>query len=369
MTPQKKHKPDNTTPEGLDSWFLDLQQDRHWEDLHIPRRVPLWRLGAWLALGVAGLLLWSWATAPAAPGLELSAMVSGGDDWERLSRPSPRYQAQARQSWAASYSEEANFSGDALPLPAPHPGSWLYEHPEAGQTWHQYKAQANNRRSESRHTIYVAPLGPLRPQSARVLQITAEYLDAYYDTRTVIMDPVALPLRAWDSKRRQYNARTLLDCLRMNVPDDALGVITLTEADLFIPSTHHVFGLGSFEHQVAVVSLYRFGDDFTPEGQRGTVLRRTLTAASHEFGHVLSMRHCTAFVCLMNGTNSLQEADAHPLHLCPDCQRKASHAMGFHRQDRFARLLDFYERYRFLPETAFVERRLDPPEIEFLPDP
>ena len=34
------------------------------------------------------------------------------------------------------------------------------------------------------------------------------------------------------------------------------------------------------------------------------------------------MEHCTAYCCNMNGSNSLEEADRQPLHLCPVCLRK-----------------------------------------------
>ena len=50
--------------------------------------------------------------------------------------------------------------------------------------------------------------------------------------------------------------------------------------------------------------------------------RRTLATASHELGHILTMHHCTAFRCLMNGSNHQEERDRRPLHLCPVCLRK-----------------------------------------------
>ncbi len=368
-SPQDKH-PRAIEEEGLQDWFLDVEDGPGWDKLHQHSRRTLWSMFGWSALFLAGLVLWNWWTAPVPAGLQLEAMVGvGAEDWERLSRPSPRYEDLLTQGWAATISEQANYSGEAQPLPPPRPGTWLYEHPEPGQTWSQFKQTANNRRTELRHTIYVAPLGPMSPEGQRMMRVMAEYLDAYYDTRTRILPSVPLPIRAWNKGRKQYNARTVLDRMRMYVPEDALGLLTLTEADLFIPSTDHVFGLGSFDHKVATVSMHRFGRDFKLSGQKSAVLRRTLTTASHEFGHALGMRHCTAFRCLMNGTNSLHEADEHPLHLCPECQRKAEHAMGFHRQDRYARLLDFYERYDFTREVDFVERRLDPPVIEFLPSP
>ena len=44
--------------------------------------------------------------------------------------------------------------------------------------------------------------------------------------------------------------------------------------------------------------------------------------ATHETGHILTMKHCTAFSCLMNGSNHQQERDGRPLHPCPVCLRK-----------------------------------------------
>ena len=51
-------------------------------------------------------------------------------------------------------------------------------------------------------------------------------------------------------------------------------------------------------------------------------LRRTLSTATHETGHILTMQHCTAFRCLMNGCNTHEERDRTPLHPCPVCLRK-----------------------------------------------
>jgi archaemetzincin len=222
------------------------------------------------------------------------------------------------------------------------------------------------RRDHRRYVIYVVQMGAMRPRGDRIVDVVAEYLDAYYDSPAVVLPPVAVPAAAWDSERRQYDARAVLQALQRALPDDALGLVAVTEVDLFIPAVNYVFGLASFERQVSVVSLRRFGNDFRPGAAPGTVLRRALTVSSHEFGHILSMRHCTAFRCLMNGTNSLEDADRHSQHLCPQCVRKAHHALGFYRNDRYARLKYFYEKYGLAGEEEFVARRLDPPKVELV---
>ena len=64
------------------------------------------------------------------------------------------------------------------------------------------------------------------------------------------------------------------------------------------------------------------GMGFDPETDFHLCLRRTLSTASHETGHILGMAHCTAYSCLMNGSNHQEEKDRRPMHLCPVCLRK-----------------------------------------------
>ena len=80
-----------------------------------------------------------------------------------------------------------------------------------------------------------------------------------------------------------------------------------------------VFGEASLRQRIGVWSVYRNGD---PETEFPLCLRRTLSTASHETGHILGMAHCTAYLCLMNGSNHQEEKDRRPMHLCPVCLRK-----------------------------------------------
>lgn len=346
---------------GALGWFDHPDE----EPLVIEGRGDLGIYAAGAGVFLLGLVLWSWAFAPETPRWMIEAMVG----LERGPEHLEDHDDHDDQLWAASFSEEANYSGDAVPLRAPQPGDWLYHFPEPGQTLAQFKAHAQNHRTAERTTIYLMPLGALDARMQPILSATAEFIDAYYATPTRILDPETLPARALNARRGQYDARVVLNHLAAHMPDDALGVLGVTDEDLFIPSVNYVFGLGSFRQRVSVFSVHRYGDDYRLDGQPGTVLRRSMTVAVHELGHVLSMRHCTAYRCIMNGTHSLAEADQHPMHLCPVCRRKAEHVLHWHRQDRYANLRAFYEKYSMEPELAFVERRLEPPVVEFIPDP
>jgi archaemetzincin len=99
--------------------------------------------------------------------------------------------------------------------------------------------------------------------------------------------------------------------------------VVLTATDLW-PGRgwNFVFGEANLRERTGVWSLYRNGDPSRGEAAFRLALRRTLGTASHELGHVLTMHHCTAFRCLMNGSNHQEERDQRPLHLCPVCLRK-----------------------------------------------
>ncbi len=115
----------------------------------------------------------------------------------------------------------------------------------------------------------------------------------------------------------------LHELLEPGRPADALAYVALTATDLWPgPGWNFVFGEANLRGRTGVWSLYRNGDPSQGEAAFHLALRRTLGTASHELGHILTMQHCTAFQCLMNGSNHQQERDQRPLHLCPVCLRK-----------------------------------------------
>jgi archaemetzincin len=115
----------------------------------------------------------------------------------------------------------------------------------------------------------------------------------------------------------------LNEVLRPERPKDALAYIAFTSSDLYPDDKwNFVFGQASLRERTGVWSIYRKGDPAESEEAFRKCLARTMHTASHETGHILTIQHCTAFECNMNGVNSLEEADRRPLHLCPVCLRK-----------------------------------------------
>jgi len=65
------------------------------------------------------------------------------------------------------------------------------------------------------------------------------------------------------------------------------------------------------------------------------------------------MGHCTAFECLMNGSNHQEERDSRPLHLCPICVRKLCWNLQVEPVPYLKMLVDFWRAQGFAEEAAW----------------
>jgi archaemetzincin len=148
----------------------------------------------------------------------------------------------------------------------------------------------------------------------------------------------------------------LHEVLEPERPADALAYLALTTSDLWLgKGWNFVFGEVSLRQRIGVWSIYRNGD---PETEFQPCLRRTLSTASHETGHILGLAHCTAFRCLMNGSNHQQERDARLLHLCPVCLRKLCWNLRVETIPYLTKLKAFCQQNRLHPESVWYERAI-----------
>jgi archaemetzincin len=255
----------------------------------------------------------------------------------------------------------------ALPLPEPGPSDWLANYPEAGQSYAAWQRDDPVVATPGRRTLVVQPIGDFEPDQRRVMTLAAEWLGLFYGLPCRIEDDLPgddIPARA---RRRnphtglpQVHAPTLLyDLLLPRLPDDAITLIGFTGEDLYPePSWNFVFGMALLRQRTGVWSMHRFGDPGGgPLGFRET-LRRTMKLATHETGHNLTMQHCTAHACNMNGSNNLPETDRSPAWLCPQCLAKLIHATGADPGARFEALLAFARRHDLTEEVAYYSLAL-----------
>jgi archaemetzincin len=219
----------------------------------------------------------------------------------------------------------------AEPLAEPQAGDWLAEHEEKGQTFRQYLSANPVRRDETLNTIHLCLVGDFDEHQQRVIDLTRDYLGIYLDVPVLVRRRLPLsdiPARA-RRKHPEWGVKQLLttfllrEVLEPDVPDDALAYLGLTARDLWPgKGWNFVFGQANLRKRIGVWSIHRNGWPGKGEEAFRLCLRRTLMTASHETGHILTIAHCTAYRCLMNGSNYQEERDGRPLHPCPICLRK-----------------------------------------------
>jgi archaemetzincin len=219
----------------------------------------------------------------------------------------------------------------AEPLGEPEEGDWLAEHEEKGQTFRQYLSANPIRRDRELTTIHLCLIGDFDEPQQRILDLAQEYLGLFFDVPVQVRRRLPfsdIPRGArrkhpeWGNKQilTTFILRTILE---PDVPDDALAYLALTARDLWPgKGWNFVFGQANLRRRVGVWSIHRNGWPGKDDEAFRQCLRRTVRIAAHETGHILTMMHCTAFRCLMNGCNSLEESDRAPLHPCPVCLRK-----------------------------------------------
>lgn len=247
------------------------------------------------------------------------------------------------------------------PLSDPLPGEWRAEHPEPEQLVAHYKIGKPAIPDSIRKFIYLVPLNAFDSIELRLLNITAEYLQAVFDLPVKIRSGISVNDIPTNKKRNgQLNSGFILhDLLIKNLPADAVGMMAITSDDLYPGEDwNFVFGEANTKERVGVSSFYRYGDPAENDSAFNLCLRRLMGTTSHEFLHMLSMQHCKTFACVLNGSNSLQESDKKPLLLCPQCLQKLNYALNEDLISYFETSLKFFTKYEFLWEEEFCGKVL-----------
>ena len=96
-------------------------------------------------------------------------------------------------------------------------------------------------------------------------------------------------------------------------PDEPAPSIAAGFAEIvFDRPLDHAYTYGvpaNLRDRVGVWSIHRYGDPDASKSAYKLTLERALKVAVHETSHMFSLRHCTAYECVMGGSNSLDESD------------------------------------------------------------
>jgi archaemetzincin len=136
------------------------------------------------------------------------------------------------------------------------------------------------------------------------------------------------PAFAYDERRHQYLAATLLGRLRELTPDDTL-VVGAAAVDLFIPILTFVFGEAEMPGRAAVFSIHRLHEEFyglPPD--RSLLAGRAAKEMLHELGHTFGLAHCPDYACAMSSSPSVEAVDLKGKALCNGCLLRRLRAGG-----------------------------------------
>jgi archaemetzincin len=234
---------------------------------------------------------------------------------------------------------------------------WLHSHKEPGQTFEEYRT-ASEYKNFGRAVLYIQPLGTFSPAQERILRDVEIALEIFYGKPVKRLEPIDLDIffqrQNPYTRERQYSTFSILNRLEPTIPRDAQAVLAFTAADLWPGNDwNYVFGQALFERPIGVWSLYRLG---VPEVDYPLTLQRALKLALHETGHMLGIKHCTAYRCGMSGTNNVVETDAAPLAFCPECDRKLWWGLKLPIAARYRALARYAKERGLTPIAKFFAR-------------
>ncbi|MES2514408.1 MAG: archaemetzincin, partial [Bacteroidota bacterium] len=246
-----------------------------------------------------------------------------------------------------TYDSIRKLSISDIPLPVARPGDWLYEHKEKGQSFLDYKKCRPVSPNDTQSIIYIQPIGNFSQSTDSIIHSTVEYLHYFFGLKItllpVISDSLIKPAykRTREDGHQQYLTTFILDSLLVpRLPKDGIALMAITDTDLYPKeSWNYVFGQAYTWKKVGISSIYRYIENDEPK----KCLQRLIQTSSHEIGHMFSILHCTNAICVMNGSNSMEESDSRPNRLCSVCLNKLNWNLKFNNKIRFKQLRSYFE--------------------------
>ena len=239
---------------------------------------------------------------------------------------------------------------------------------EKGQSFEEYTESNPNRPNTDSDKIYILLIGDFDKKQLEVLDQTIEYMESCFSLPVKKLASYPLKRIADSAKREspqyghpQLNATKIIkDVLLPNRPEDSVALIGFTAVDLF-PSEdmNYVFGLSSLTNRIGVWSIYRNGNPEVNENMYKQCMRRTISTAIHQTGHIFGIKHCIAYECVMSQRDNIEQKDLRGLHFCPSCQQKLNWSMKSDPAKRFRKLMALCGSIGLKKEADFFQKSLE----------
>jgi len=156
-------------------------------------------------------------------------------------------------------------------------------------------------------TIYIQPIG-LDDDS--LLGAISDAVRSAFGVPVEIRPPIPIPPDAYNEGRKQYHSTTILKTLSANPPADALRILGITDADLYVTQLNFVFGEATIDGLVCIISMFRLRPEFYDlPPDRALLAERAVKEAIHELGHTFGLRHTADPKSVMHFSNTIWDTD------------------------------------------------------------
>jgi len=153
-------------------------------------------------------------------------------------------------------------------------------------------------------------LSQIEPNLCEILPTKIQFRDGKYNLNNF-----------FHKERQQYDAGRIIEAYKSGTKKNK--TILLTSVDLYIPIFTFVFGLAKLNGGTGIVSVHRLKNEYYGlPSDEDLLSSRLIKEIVHEFGHLLNLRHCLNYLCVMTSSNTADDLDTKGDRFCDLCLDK-----------------------------------------------
>lgn len=178
----------------------------------------------------------------------------------------------------------------------------------------------------SMNLVHLLPVGNIdRALLESISRALPESLPVRCEILACRFDPAA----AYHAERQQFHSSEILQRMQP-LATPCWRLLAIADVDLYIPILTYVFGEAQIAGPCAVVSAFRFRQEFYGlDGDEDLLRERLLKECVHELGHTLELRHCQDYRCAMASSHAVEWIDLRGSTLCESCRSQLEAGRAF----------------------------------------